>query len=181
MPSAGSPRFDWRRWTRPRGPSANPVGPQPPKSGNRVVIGAVIVGVIVIVVALLLDSGGGDNTSSASSTSSPGASKSAHPSTSASGTAAPSPTSTVKLAVIARQAIGLEIREKPGKGKTIAEVSTGTELTATCRAKGPVNVYGWRGGKSDQWVLVTTSQGTGYAPEAWLETTGSAKDVLPPC
>ncbi|WP_126639984.1 hypothetical protein [Embleya hyalina] len=146
-------------------------------------IGAVIVGVIVILVWWVLsgDDNKNDKKKNASSTVSPGASGSADPSARASGTAVPSPTSTVKMAVIARQAIGLEIREKPGKGKTVTEVSAGTQLTATCRAKGGVTVYGWRGGKSDQWVLVTTSQGVGYAPEAWLETTGSVKDLLPMC
>ncbi|WP_439677763.1 hypothetical protein [Embleya sp. MST-111070] len=143
-------------------------------------IGAVIVGVIVILVWWVLSGDDDKNDKkNASSTVSPGASGSANPS--ASGTAVPSPTSTVKMAVIARQAIGLEIREKPGKGKTITEVTAGTQLTATCRAKGAAPVYGWRGGKSDQWVLVTTSQGAGYAPEAWLETTGSVKDLLPMC
>lgn len=180
MPSAGSSRFDWRRLTPARrAPSAG--GPPPPKSGNGLVIGAVIVGVIVILVWWVLsgDDDKNDKKKNASSTVSPGTSGSAHPS--ASGTAVPSPTSTVKMAVIARQAIGLEIREKPGKGKTITEVTAGTQLTATCRAKGVAPVYGWRGGKSDQWVLVTTSQGAGYAPEAWLETTGSVKDLLPMC
>ncbi|MGW9206760.1 hypothetical protein ACWGR4_07195 [Embleya sp. NPDC055664] len=179
MPSAGSSRFDWRRLTPARrAPSAG--GPPPPKSGTGLVIGAVIVGVIVILVWWVLSGDDkNDKKKNASSTVSPGASGSANPS--ASGTAVPSPTSTVKMAVIARQAIGLEIREKPGKGKTITEVTAGTQLTATCRAKGGVTVYGWRGGKSDQWVLVTTSQGAGYAPEAWLETTGSVKDLLPMC
>ncbi|WP_406299761.1 hypothetical protein OG948_31795 [Embleya sp. NBC_00888] len=180
MPSGGSSRFDWRRMTLARR-AASPGGPRPPKPGNGLVIGAVIIGAIVILAWWLLSSDGSDNgKKSASATALPNASGSGNPSASGSGTAVPSPTSTVKLAVIARQAIGLEIREKPGKGKTIAEVSAGTELTATCRAKGS-NVYGWRGGKSDQWVLVTTGQGTGYAPEAWLETTGSAKDLLPVC
>ncbi|MFF7247276.1 hypothetical protein ACFZBU_25605 [Embleya sp. NPDC008237] len=180
MPSAGSSRFDWRRMTLARR-AASAGGPRPPRTGNGLVIGAVIVGAIVILAWWLLSSGGSDNgKKSAAATALPNASGAANPSARPSGSSVPSPTSTVKLAVIARQAIGLEIREKPGGGKTVAEVSAGTRLTATCRAKG-ANVYGWRGGKSDQWVLVTTGQGVGYAPEAWLETTGSAKDLLPVC
>ncbi|WP_406278800.1 hypothetical protein [Embleya sp. NBC_00896] len=140
-------------------------------------IGAVVLSVLVVLGWWLFSDSGSDNGKKGNVEN---VKTNASSSSTASHTAVPKPVSTVKVPVTTRQAIGLEIREKPGKGKTIAEVSEGTDLTATCTADGP-NVYGWRGGKSNQWVLVTTAKGVGYAPEAWLETTASAKELLPAC
>jgi hypothetical protein len=141
------------------------------------VIGAVVVGVLVILGFWLFSGSDSDNGKKSKDQK---VQTKASSSATASTTAVPKPKSTAKTPVTARQAIGLDIRERPGKGKTISTLTTGTELTASCRSEGP-NVYGWRGGRSDQWVLVTTPQGEGYAPEAWLETTGSMKDLLPEC
>ena len=177
MPPAGTSRFDWRRMPLARRAAATR-GPRPPGNrGNGLVIGAVIVGVSVILLWWLF-SGNGDDNGKKKDADKPKTNPTA--TSSASRPATATPKSTARLTAITRQAIGLEIREKPGQGKVIAELAEGTGLTATCTAKGR-SVYGWRGGKSDQWVLVTTPKGQGYAPEAWLETTGSAKEVLPTC
>ncbi|MFE3198506.1 SH3 domain-containing protein [Embleya sp. NPDC059237] len=80
----------------------------------------------------------------------------------------------------ARQSIGLAVRTRPGTGATVATIASGTDLPATCTDTRPT-IYGWRGGRSNQWIRVTTHQGTGYAPEAWLQTSEPARDLLPAC